>query len=184
MCTFITAIVPKDADTTELTAIFRAHGRACRAYVNPALAAQIDAAQAAYYTTVGHCDCGTPLGEMHKAVGRAKDPEAIADRYRRKGWSEAKIARAIMQQDEADARPRDPLRGEQRQTSLSEWCALIREALTLPGLPSVGLLMHDYHDSVDDEAIVLQGRELLYAGDLNEAMLASMHPTRIYEFRR
>jgi hypothetical protein len=184
MCRFVTAILPREADAAELVAVFRTHGRACHAYVDAALAAQIDSAQITCRTTTGHCDCDTPLGEAHSAARRARDPENAAARFRRKGWSEAKIERALAQRNEADSRPRTVARGEQPQTSLREWCILIREALALPGVATVGLLIHDCNSGTSDETIVSRGREAVPAVDLSETLLAAMHSNTIYEFHR
>lgn len=74
MCQFITAILPNDADAAEVAAAFRRHGRACTAYVNATLAAQIGSAESTYCTTPGHCDCGTLLGSaVIEAVADDRD---------------------------------------------------------------------------------------------------------------
>ncbi len=201
MCQYITAILPNDVDSAAIAAVFRTHGRACEAYVNAALAAQIGDAERSYCTTVGHCDCGTPLGSVDVAAAprggdddadpEDADPEtedvsqahAIeAARLRRKGWSEAKIARALAQRDQALARPR-VRRGEQQQTSLNQWRTLILETLATSRTAYVGLLLHHYHGSINNEEIALRSREIVRANDLNEAKLAAMREDTIYEFR-
>ena len=170
MCRFITAVLPNDVDIEKCAEIFHAHRRACDAYSNPALAAAIGNEASCYCTTVGHCDCDSPLGSANfrGSAGRGKTPEAAAVRMRNKGWSEAKIARALGQRSEADARPRSPVRGGREETTLDEWCALIRDVLALRGVAFVGLLIHQYGGSVDDEAIVLQKHEVVRARDLDE----------------
>ncbi len=197
MCQYITAILPNDVDSAAIAAVFRTHGRGCEAYVNAALAAQIGDAERSYCTTIGHCDCGTPLGSVDVAAAPRgsdddADPEAEnasqahaieAARLRRKGWSEAKIARALAQRDQALARPR-VRRGEQQQTSLNQWRALIRETLATSRIAYVGLLLHHYHGSINNEEIALRSREIVHANDLNEAKLAAMREDTIYEFRR
>jgi hypothetical protein len=200
MCYFITAILASDVDTAgivAITAVFRAHGRACQPYVNTALAVQIGDAERSYYTTIGHCDCGTPLGsaavaaassggddDVDRKAADAHQAHAIeAARLRRKGWSEAKIARALTQRDEAQARPRRR-REEPTQTSLDQWCALIRETLATSRIAFVGLLLHDYRGSINDEDIALKGRQTFRANDLNETALAAMREDTICEFRR
>lgn len=95
MCTFITAVLPASADADAVAAIFRAHGRA---FIPGAMYATragfLAAGERAFHTTLGHCDCGTPLGRATLSSGR--DPSGdMAARLRRKGWSKAKIARAV-----------------------------------------------------------------------------------------
>ena len=186
MCRFITAVLPNDADIEKCVEVFRIHRRACAAYANPTLAVQIGNQESSYCTTVGHCDCDTLLGsaDLHGAAGPGKNTEAAAARLRSKGWSEAKIARALGQRSEADSRPRSPIRGERQQAGLDEWCALIRDVLALRGVASIGLLIHQYSGGIDDEAIVLQKREVVRARDLDETILAAMRSDTIYEFRR
>lgn len=192
MCQFITAILPNDADAAELAAAFHRHGRVCTAYVNATLAAQIGSAESTYYTTPGHCDCGTPLGSAaSEAVMDARDAgdgrdarEIEVARLRRKGWSESKIERALMQRGEARSRPVSPRRGEQLQTSLDVWSALIREALASPHTAYVGLLLHDYRGDINSEEIALQERQVIRVGKLSEATLASIRADTIHEFRR
>lgn len=186
MCRFITAILPNDADIEKCAEVFRAHRRACAAYVNPALAAQIGDRESSYCTTVGQCDCDSPLGSANfrSSVGRGKTPDAVAARMRSKGWSDAKIARALGQRSEADSRPRSPVRGGREETPLDEWCALIRDVLALRGVASVGLLIHQYGGGINDEVVDLQKREVVRTCDLSEAMLAAMRSDTIYEFRR
>lgn len=186
MCRFITAVLPNDADIEKCAEVLRVHRRACAAYVNPVLAAQIGDQKSSYCTTVGHCDCDSPLGSANfrDSAGRGKAPEAAAARMRGKGWSDAKIARALGQRSEADSRPRSPLRGGREETSLDEWCALIRDILALRGVASIGLLIHQYGGGIHDEVVDLQTREVVRACDLNEATLAAMRSDTIYEFRR
>lgn len=192
MCQFITAILPNDADAAELTATFRRHGRVCIAYVNATLAAQIGRAESSYYTTPGHCDCGTLLGstaieaaaDSRDGGGARDDREIEVARLRRKGWSESKIERALMQRGEARSRPVSPRRSEQLQTSLGVWCALIREALTSPHTAYIGLLLHDYRGGINDEEIALHDRQVIRVGSLSEATLASVCADTIQEFRR
>lgn len=192
MCQFITAILPNDADAAEVAAAFRRHGRACTAYVNATLAAQIGRAESTYCTTPGHCDCGTLLGSaVIEAIADDRDGDDAPDsrgieaaRLRRKGWSESKIERALMQRDEAKARPIAPRRGEQPQTGLDVWSALIHDVLASPGTAYIGLLVHNYRGGLHDEVIVLQDRQMIRAGRPGEATLASMRADTIHEFRR
>lgn len=192
MCQFVTAILPNDADAAELAAVFRRHGRACTAYVNATLAAQIGRVESSCYTTPGHCDCGTPLGSTAiEAAADSRDGGDTRDereievaRLRRKGWSESKIERTLIQRDEAKARPIAPRRGEQLQTSLDVWSALIREALASPRTAYIGLLVHNYRGGINDEEIVLQDRQVIRMGKLSDATLASMRNDAIHEFRR
>ncbi len=182
MCRFITAVLSKDADIEATAAVFRTYGRECVAFVNSSLAAQIGHAENVYFTTRVHCDCNTLLGSSVTSLDAGDAREIDAARLRRKGWSEAKIARALDQRNDANARPP---RSDPSQTSLSAWCALIRDTLSSSSRTQyVGLLLHAYHSGMSEEEIVLRERVTLHATELNEASLAAMREDTIYEFGR
>ncbi|TXH65277.1 MAG: hypothetical protein E6Q88_14105 [Lysobacteraceae bacterium] len=186
MCQFITAVMPADADAGALRKIFRAHGRAFGEYANPALMAQLPRGERCVWTTQGHCDCGTPLGAYPKekvAATEHRRSERIA-RLRRRGWSEAKIARALDQHDAAEARERIFRGQEPPPTSLAQWLALIEAALNTKATPWLGLLLNTYRGDVESEAIVLLGREVVGHGQHREQTLAAMRHGTLYEFRR
>lgn len=100
----------------------------------------------------------------------------MAARLRRKGWSEAKIARAITQRDDASRRERSRA---DRQTPLIDWCNLIRDALASGATSSLGLLLH-FHSG---DAVEIKAREVLRGGQLNEPILAAIREDVLYEFR-
>lgn len=186
MCQFITAVMPADADAEALRKIFRAHGRAFDEYVNATLAAQLSDGERCVWTTPGHCDCGTPLGahpEEKVAAAEHRRNGQLA-RLRRRGWSEAKIARAMAQHDVAEARERIYRTGELPPTSLAQWLALIEAALSVNATPWLGLLLKTYGGDVGSEDIVLSGREIVDRSRRGEQTLASMREGVLYEFRR
>lgn len=181
MCTFITAVLPASADIDTVAAIFRAYGRVCvPRSMGAGQAHALAAGERAFHTTLGHCDCGTPLGRATLSSGRDKSGD-VAARLRRKGWSEAKIARAVAQRAEADARPPRPS-GEPAQTSLAEWVALIEAIIASRATPSLGL----YWDNVDGafDAPPPTVRVRVASSSLDEALLAGMAKGVIHDFVR
>ncbi|MBP6749208.1 MAG: hypothetical protein KA144_06180 [Xanthomonadaceae bacterium] len=185
MCQFISAVLPSHADVEAVAAVFRAHGR----FFSPrradsAIVASFASGERIFGTTPGHCDCGTPLGSAHDAwSARRDDPEIEAARLRRKGWSEAKIARAIEQRAEAKSRPPRP-RAEPAITSLSVWRELIEAVLASRATPSLGLVLHGMEHPNDFEDFPVSGRERIAHNRLNEAVLASMREDTLYDFAR
>lgn len=182
MCTFITAVLPASADADAVAAIFRAHGRVCVA--RPADAGESRAlatGERLFHTTPTHCDCGTPLGRSTWGSGRDKSAD-MAARLRRKGWSEAKIARAVMQRAEADARPPRP-RGEPAPTSLAEWVALIDAVLASRATPSLGLYWENT-PGADDDSVSSTPRVRIPRSSLDDAVLAGMAEGVIHAFER
>lgn len=185
MCRFISAVLPSHADVEAVAAIFRAHGR----FFSPmradsAIVASFAPGERLFGTTPGHCDCGTPLGSAHDASSaRRDDPEIETARLRRKGWSEAKIARALEQRAEAKARPPRP-RAEPEITSLRVWRTLIEAVLASRATPSLGVVLHGMEHPNDFEDFPVSGRERIPRDRLDEAVLASMRDDTLYDFVR
>lgn len=177
MCHFITAVVSAEADLTALETIFRAHGRAFSAHPDDFLIGPLAPGERCFWTTRAHCDCGTPLGGAHRTASRVRDPKIAASRLRRKGWSDARIARALAQRDEASRRERGHA---DDQTTLAEWCELIRDALGSGAVSALGLLLHWRGN---EDVIVLESREVSRSGQVNEAVLAAIRENVVYEFR-
>jgi hypothetical protein len=105
MCYYITLVVPtQDADAVR-TVMYQ-HGREATPIDNPAIRKVLRDDERQYLTTRGHCDCGTVLAHRYDTPEHFEDKlDKEAVRMRRKGWSEAKIARAIDDQRKAGARP-------------------------------------------------------------------------------
>lgn len=194
MCTFITAILPAEADRGALESRLHAHRLRLQPQANPGLARQLQAGEAAFLTTRGHCDCGTALGSAcsraGKSPGRPED-RAAADalKLRRKGWSEAKIARALSQRDDADVRD---ARVEAGRTAAGEgadtlgaeaWLQCLREVLASGDTPWIGLL-HHVHDGSLDREFALQGRERWSMATLDADALARMREDVVHVIAR
>lgn len=181
MCIYILAVLPKDADAEAVKAIFRAHGRACfeAGRLSAGLLAGLAADEHMFHTTPGHCDCGTPLG---RATLPGRDPaqaaEATAARLRRKGWSEAKIARSLAQQVAAEDRSSRPS-GDLVPTSLAEWVALIDAVLASNATRSLGLLWCEL-----DDVVGATDRPRIRRAALDEDALAHMRRGAIHDFTR
>ena len=100
MCHFITATLPKVADRSALDGLARTFGRQFLPLASPAVVAQLPSGVAYFLTTLGHCDCGTTLGSARRAAASAPDWAAEASKLLDKGWSRAKLQRALDQRRE------------------------------------------------------------------------------------
>ena len=161
MCTFITAVLPAEADRAAVAARLRAHRRGCIAHVNVSLQAQLKSGETACLTHHAHCDCGTPLGAaLHARRSPEDKAAAAAERMRRKGWSEAKIARALSQQDEAVVRNTLAVlnRNDADTLGAAEWLACLRDLLDSGATAWIGLIHRD-DDGALDASFALRGRE-------------------------
>lgn len=176
MCRFVTATVPAEADFAALEAIAQRHGRRLQPMSNPSIERQIGPGLRYCLTTPGHCDCEEPLGRRRRA--RVADPAEAAQRLRRKGWSEAKIERALAQRQAA----RESGAGSKSRPS-APWRAFVVDMLSAAGAARFGLLLHYYHAGLDAD-IALAGCESLPLSALTIELLEDLREDVLYEFRR
>jgi hypothetical protein len=160
MCCFFTAVLPQEADVAALDALARAHGRQFLPQPNPGIEAQLHKSERYFLTTTGFCDCGTALGARgRRHLGKSPDRQAGIKRLRATGWSEAKIARSLAQQEDAAARA-EKLRGAHDVREPTEWLEFIGEVLNSSLTPYLGILLH-WHSGSLSERISVAGREVV-----------------------
>jgi len=171
MCHFITLIVPTD-DADAVRTVMDRHGRAATAIDNPSLRKALRDDERQYLTTRGHCDCGTVLAPRHDT------PEAFEEkiakevaRWKRRGWSETKIARAIEDQRKADARPKGTAGGD----SLELWNAVLRDLGDELQLPYAGLFIRFYSGDVGVEEFQATRRAVAKDVPTQDALCAITH---------
>ncbi len=183
MCHYITAVLPKAAAHADLDAIARGHGRQFEALSNPGIAAQLRPDEAYFLTTTGHCDCGTQLGALiGRGTRREKDPEVEAQRLARKGWSKAKIARALDQKREHETAAA-AAKVRKNSAALSDWLNFISAVLDSGMSSSLGLLLHMYEGSIAS-GFPLTGRQTVRQRDLSAEVLGNMREDVLYLFVR
>lgn len=141
MCTFITLIAASD-DLARINAILatldrRGYARRAERDDTPSLRPHLALDEREYMLVRPPCDCGTFLGN---ALRHNTDPEAAraADlaRYRRKGWSEARIARAM-----ADKHRDRPSRSHPNEDA-AYWIKLMTVLSEGLGLSQLALMHH------------------------------------------
>ena len=175
MCHYITLIAPC-ADQDAVSEVMDRHGRAATPIANPSVARVLKDGECQYLTTRGHCDCGTALvpglapGDADAA--HAKEAAKLA----RKGWTQAKIARAMDGRRKAAARP-----GRDGPDSVALWAAIVDDLLASLKLPHVGLLVHFYSGDVRDEVFTAMRRDAAGAAIAN---LESMRPDEVLVLRK
>jgi hypothetical protein len=182
VCTFITLIAASD-DLDRVNAVLstlnrRDYQRRAVRVDTPAVRRVLAAEEREYFLVHGPCDCGTFLGH---ALGGDADPDAkrAADieRYRRKGWSDARIARAIGEKHRADARPSRHKPNE----DAAYWIDLMMALATELGLKRLGLMNHFYKTGPGNEPDYVSRKE---AGPIAHSAetLASMAGSVIHDF--
>jgi hypothetical protein len=181
MCHYITAVLPRSADHSGLDALAREHGRQFKPLSNPGVQAQLQSDEQYFITTTGHCDCGTPLGALLQGAGRSPDWAAQEQRLLRKGWSKAKVARALAQKQE-DLRASSETSATSNLMAVSSWVSFIGAVLGSGKTSHLGLLLHMYSGSIESH-IALAGREVVRSTELTGELLGRMKEDVLYVFR-
>src|SRR6266700_6195275 len=138
MCTMISVFVPRIADVDALEAWSRECGVHRQRLAGPGPARDV-----VVLGTAGMCDCGAAIGAGSSPRDDRAHAERTAREGRARGWSEAKIARAIEQS--AQARHRQEERKEAvARAGVEEWVAFFKGAPARGRIPSIGVFYrHD-----------------------------------------
>ena len=177
MCIFIHAAVPKDTDIERLSPVFKNHGWKIIPAENTHLQKQLPEDTVLRLTR--ECDCSTVLGHERPEMleDPPKQPVDEAAQYRKKGWSQAKIDRAMAakaQHKESQTKP------ENREMPL--WIAFIEEVLQQKAASKFGLLFHMFKGSLVDDKIHIRRVETNSTKNL-EWQLAHMEEDSLYWFK-
>lgn len=176
MCHFITATLPAGLSSEAVETIARNHGRNWLSASNKYVARHLDDGEQYFYTTRGHCDCGTSLGSSRAGD---KDESKLAKqlkKLRRKGWSEAKIDRWLKDKEKARSNRPEP------ENDAAIWVALIDNVLGSTDAKYVGLLLHFYSGDLNDEQIAISHVETVPRSELTEDRLRAIHEDVLYRF--
>lgn len=181
MCHFVTATLPASAPHAALDALARQHGRQFKRLHSEAVERQLGAGVGYFITTLGHCDCGTSLGASHRREARQPEWADEEKKLVRKGWSKAKVARAIAQKrecvvaDQANARLREA-------EDIARWERFVLAVLQSGFASEIGLLLHGYSGPLD-EPFQLAGQHVVPATVPLPEILRSMSEDVLHVFR-
>lgn len=187
MCHYITATLPRDVDIDVVASRFNAHGRGFKVISNPHVARHIEAGDRYVQTTRKHCDCGTSLGSLARRETKSQDALGHqAEKFRRRGWSEAKIDRWQVQTERDRARRRqEGTTGAQRGLQdAKQWIDLLRDLLNSGATARIGLLLHWYRGSVESERVELNGIRRVELSAASTDQLMGIEDDVLYEFVR
>lgn len=128
-----------------------------------------------------HCDCGTALGSTRRLTAGEEAPGLTREvnKRKRKGWSEAKIAR-WQEQLENNRRANAEREENTRETGadLDGWVNIIRDFHADVGLGYVGILLHWYRGGLSERIDVT--RKKLRFDDHIKASLGSIEEDVLY----
>lgn len=184
MCHYITATLPHVVEPNSVAPIFENHKLGFKLISNPHVSLQIDSGDWYLLTTRKYCDCGTALGSLNQYVGKVRTYEHDLEKFRKQGWSEAKIDRWLEEKQRTkERREREAESHAQGSTpELDQWLAFLNDLLKSGHARRVGLLLHWYQRSIESERISIQRRERLELLELNQELLRKMEEDVLYEF--
>jgi len=172
----ISVFVSRTADVDALEAWSRECGVNRARFANLAPARDI-----VLLGTAGMCDCGAAIG----AAPTPRDDPAYAERTARKrrkrGWSEAKIARANEQSARARGR-QDERREAIARAGVEEWAIFLKGAAARAGVRSIGLFYTRDGDLLSAADLKSARREQMKLASLEPSALAQLDERVIYEF--
>lgn len=176
MCEFITLIAPT-TDHSLVAELMNRHGRRAERVINCSVQAVLKDGETQYVTTNGSCDCGTVLGSMTgDAYTKDQDLAKEVRRLKRKGWSEAKISRALG--DRQKANDQSPYIGPD---SFELWNAVMKDFKKTLNLPYVRLMVRMYSGDVESEVFNVTRQKTPKTSPLDEA-LGSMRSDEVTLF--
>lgn len=157
MCHFVTTTLAGGMTDAEADAVARRHGRVFERLENPHVLRQLAERERYFVTREKACDCGTALGSARESPLVRADLGKQVAKLRRKGWSETKIERwkRDRRKSEDDQNRRFHAEAERLRSDTETWLALLGELLASREVRSVGVLLHWYAGSLEDERIEL-----------------------------
>jgi hypothetical protein len=174
VCLFITVLLPKKAQTSKIGELAKKHHFGWYNLSNQ-ITKQLDGDYFYFCTTSGMCDCETLLGSKRK-ISTVQNSEIDIARFRRKGWNDTKIARWIEQ--------KSAIKNESIQDfdEVQKWMEFITEILEKRLTNKIGILIHMYSKSVNDESFTLG--ESYNQSSLTEDYLLNLDQNRVHFFTK
>ena len=185
MCHYITATLPREVDPNSVAHIFESHKLGFELISNPHISQQIDSGDWYVLTTRKHCDCGTALGSLNReGAGKVVSYERDLEKFRKQGWSEAKIQRWVEQKEQTKERHQreDEFLAQGGSPELDGWVAFLNAVLKFGQARRIGLLLHWYRRGIRSERINIKGREKLTLSEVTAERLMKMKEDVVYEF--
>ncbi|MDP3508923.1 MAG: hypothetical protein Q8T09_13125 [Candidatus Melainabacteria bacterium] len=171
----------------ELQPLCDKYGMLFKPIDNPFVSAQVPPGQYVR-ATQSVCDCGTPLGSSATKDNRGKSKDAgesahavAVAKLKKKGWSQAKIDRWQAEKETASERS-SMQRANSSGADLKSWCQFIKAFLTASEGKALGLILHWYSGSLDDEKIQINSIEHIPVTEELEKNLLSIREDVLYLF--
>jgi hypothetical protein len=185
VCLFVTMTLPKTADLGAASAVLRGVGRE----LVPLERVPAIVADNAYFLVRGSlCECDTWLGETRRetanTAGWAKRHEGRRRAMEKKGWSVAKIKRAMADVEgsrEQHVGARKARTVGSRDAEIAQWSGIIRSMPMATGAGYVGLMLPQYSGAIDGEEF--EARREACSPEVLEDFLLAIEEDVLYEIR-
>lgn len=185
MCHFITALIPASAELPAVKSVFEEYKRGFKQIQNPSILNQSTPGDIYVLTTRSICDCGTPLGSL-SASRNSEDADSSnrLNKFRKQGWSEAKIERWMEQkQQTASKKAREQeVHAENATSQIEPWTAFLSAVLRSGYTPRISLLLHWYKARVETERFTILPHEKVSLQDLDAVHLLHISEDVIYNY--
>jgi hypothetical protein len=174
MCHYINIVLPTDVKLDRVKSLLTKHGLGCRPFQNNFILQQIPKGGQLVNTTANQCDCGSVIASASHPSSRDILPNDI-ERLKRKGWSETKIKNWIENKTKTNTQ-------KERDKERDQWTKFLEEAVMENKIGKVGLYIHWYDSTMEDEEIVFNSRERVSLTALKGDMLDKLSYDTLYEF--
>ncbi|OVE80937.1 hypothetical protein BVY04_04530 [bacterium M21] len=157
MCHYITMVVPSKTSLSECEAVLSDFHRSIEQLGNIHVEKTLKSGEIYFHPAGKDCDCGTALGSLRRGDEGRVD-KATLDGFRKKGWSETKIARWLAERDKVRSREQR-IQAQREVTALERandpdgWCSIIGALQETLGLKYVGIMLHWYGGGMSSEKI-------------------------------
>lgn len=176
MCTRISVFVPT---ATNLDAL-EAWSKDCGVALARVAGVEGQWRDTSILVTRSYCDCWTPVGWLAKSAS-APDPESEIRALRKRGWSEAKIARSLAQKKVAEERNSAQFQASAL-VGLTSWVTFFKGAPTHGHLKSIGVFYREDGRYLSTKDFEDCRREASTLASLEPSVLAHLGEGVLHEF--
>ncbi len=180
MCRFITAVVPAGIDLHSAKPLLDKYGMSFKEVRNPFLEAQLEGDRY-LRATRSTCDCDSVLGSAsnREAIQTAAADTGDIEKLKKKGWSQHKIERWLAEKSGTTDRHQHTDRSKSV-AELVQWREFISAMLSDKSTDRLGLLIHMYNGTLEDEQIQIKGINHISLSEQFENSLLEMEEDVLY----
>lgn len=181
MCRFITAVVPADIDLQSVKPLLDKYGMSFEEVRNSFVESQLEGDRYVRATR-SVCDCDTGLGSSSDSPGEVLTVATVSndiDKLKKKGWSQHKIERWLAEKSGTVDRNQQAVRSK-NDAELAQWREFISAMFSDTITKRLGLLIHMYNGTLEDEQIQIKRINRISLSEQFENKLLEMEEDVLY----